>query len=533
MEIPYIFTPRKDTGMVNSKIAIWLFLASEVMLFGGFFSSYVYLRLGADYPWPERALPVLPGLINTFVLIASSVTVVFAWVALKLRNWRSFQVSMGFTIFCAVIFMVLKGIEYNVKWHHQAIRLTDYTILEGHLDYDKRADTGKVDKDNKPVLAEADQIHVLAEKLTFTTVRFHKPWVDEIIRQATAANASITLAADIPIEGSTIRAGEPLSTKLLYQLRKNHLKSRAHNSSVRTDALRVAWKNAWDKPENQGKKGWQITNEVKIDDTAIAPSLKIETPSVTFNVSPVCDLWFYHRDIKEAADTSKLRDDTTIKGKLQPSPVKLHNLDAVDFRHVVMQAEKKGIDPNVAIENTWIIKNSKEVREAWEWNQEQNKLLTARLIEKGGLDKNGNPKLEPTLTEMYRIGWKDFIAKANNVERGKAEILTKEEFLGPDYKAREEKHTFPHLSVPREMVFLSGKFTPAWNTYYAIYFTMTALHGLHVIGGAIVLGYYLFCGRKMYRSNPEWLANRVEVAGLFWHFVDLVWIFLFPILYLM
>ena len=37
MEIPYIFTPRKDTGLVNSKIAIWLFLASEVMLFGGFF----------------------------------------------------------------------------------------------------------------------------------------------------------------------------------------------------------------------------------------------------------------------------------------------------------------------------------------------------------------------------------------------------------------------------------------------------------------------------------------------------------------
>jgi heme/copper-type cytochrome/quinol oxidase subunit 3 len=49
----------------------------------------------------------------------------------------------------------------------------------------------------------------------------------------------------------------------------------------------------------------------------------------------------------------------------------------------------------------------------------------------------------------------------------------------------------------------------------------------------IVLGYYLFFGRKMYESNPVWLANRVEIGGLFWHFVDLVWIFLFPILYLM
>ena len=62
---------------------------------------------------------------------------------------------------------------------------------------------------------------------------------------------------------------------------------------------------------------------------------------------------------------------------------------------------------------------------------------------------------------------------------------------------------------------------------------MTGLHGLHVIGGAIVLGWFLFTGRKMYLRNPEHLANRVEVGGLFWHFVDLVWIFLFPLYYLM
>jgi heme/copper-type cytochrome/quinol oxidase subunit 3 len=54
-----------------------------------------------------------------------------------------------------------------------------------------------------------------------------------------------------------------------------------------------------------------------------------------------------------------------------------------------------------------------------------------------------------------------------------------------------------------------------------------------VVGGALVLGYFLFFGKKLYRKNPEHLANRVEVGGLFWHFVDLVWIFLFPIMYLM
>jgi cytochrome c oxidase subunit 3 len=37
----------------------------------------------------------------------------------------------------------------------------------------------------------------------------------------------------------------------------------------------------------------------------------------------------------------------------------------------------------------------------------------------------------------------------------------------------------------------------------------------------------------MFQKNPQWLTNRVENTGLFWHFVDLVWIFLFPVLYLM
>ena len=48
MEIPYNVTARPDTGLYNAKIGIWLFLASEVMLFGGLFSGYIFLRMGAD-----------------------------------------------------------------------------------------------------------------------------------------------------------------------------------------------------------------------------------------------------------------------------------------------------------------------------------------------------------------------------------------------------------------------------------------------------------------------------------------------------
>ena len=66
-----------------------------------------------------------------------------------------------------------------------------------------------------------------------------------------------------------------------------------------------------------------------------------------------------------------------------------------------------------------------------------------------------------------------------------------------------------------------------------IYFTITGLHGLHIIGGVIVNTYLWGPGAKMWQTQKERFTNRIEIAGLYWHFVDLVWIFLFPVLYLL
>ena len=80
--------------------------------------------------------------------------------------------------------------------------------------------------------------------------------------------------------------------------------------------------------------------------------------------------------------------------------------------------------------------------------------------------------------------------------------------------------------------FAAGHY-PSHSTFYAIYFTLTGLHGLHIVGGIIVNSYFLFCGNRHWKTNPKQFAGRVECAGLYWHFVDLVWIFLFPVLYLL
>jgi heme/copper-type cytochrome/quinol oxidase subunit 3 len=72
--------------------------------------------------------------------------------------------------------------------------------------------------------------------------------------------------------------------------------------------------------------------------------------------------------------------------------------------------------------------------------------------------------------------------------------------------------------------------TPAAGTFWSFYFAITGLHGLHVIGGIVVNSILLIAAL---RERPwDLIQRRVEFAGLYWHFVDIVWIFLFPLIYL-
>ncbi len=114
MDIPYIVEERADTGLNNVKLGIWLFLASEVMLFGALFSTYVLLRLMAvEWPLGVDVLNVPLGAVNTAVLIGSSVTMVMAYASLKMDSLDRYKWWMSWTIGLALLFMVIKGFEYN------------------------------------------------------------------------------------------------------------------------------------------------------------------------------------------------------------------------------------------------------------------------------------------------------------------------------------------------------------------------------------------------------------------------------------
>jgi len=117
--IPYTVEARPDTGLNNVKIGIWLFLASEVMLFGALFASYILLRVGAT-TWPrgDEYLDVPLATVNTLVLISSSVTMVMAWASLMRKQFGRFRLFMGGTVLLGFVFLGIKYVEYTTKFHH-------------------------------------------------------------------------------------------------------------------------------------------------------------------------------------------------------------------------------------------------------------------------------------------------------------------------------------------------------------------------------------------------------------------------------
>jgi len=117
--IPYIVNPREDTGLYNAKFGIWLFLASEVMLFGSLFSAYILLRVGS-FSWPVQSeiQNVTIGAVNSVVLLTSSILFILAWTALKADDVAKYKRFMMGVIALAFVFLSLKGVEYYQHFSH-------------------------------------------------------------------------------------------------------------------------------------------------------------------------------------------------------------------------------------------------------------------------------------------------------------------------------------------------------------------------------------------------------------------------------
>ncbi|MBI2186799.1 MAG: cytochrome c oxidase subunit 3 family protein [Acidobacteria bacterium] len=101
-------------------------------------------------------------------------------------------------------------------------------------------------------------------------------------------------------------------------------------------------------------------------------------------------------------------------------------------------------------------------------------------------------------------------------------------FLGVKVIEYAEKFELHHVPGPNFVY--EGPHGRQVEIFFSLYFGLTGLHALHMIVGVCLLSVITFMASRR-RFSPAWYTP-VEVSGLYWHFVDIVWIFLFPLLYL-
>ena len=102
----------------SGKLGMWIFLATEILLFGGLFCAYAVYR--ANHPevfvWAHRYLDVTLGGINTVILICSSFTMAWAVRAAQMGRQKALVTLLSLTILCAFGFLGIKAVEYEHKW---------------------------------------------------------------------------------------------------------------------------------------------------------------------------------------------------------------------------------------------------------------------------------------------------------------------------------------------------------------------------------------------------------------------------------
>jgi heme/copper-type cytochrome/quinol oxidase subunit 3 len=109
-----------QTGISNGKIAIWLFLASEVMFFTGLIGAYIVLRGGqgfSNWPDPAKSLNVPLTAANTFLLICSSVTLVWGLQGYQANDKRTGNLGLLLTTIFGAIFVGVQVYEYIELFH--------------------------------------------------------------------------------------------------------------------------------------------------------------------------------------------------------------------------------------------------------------------------------------------------------------------------------------------------------------------------------------------------------------------------------
>jgi heme/copper-type cytochrome/quinol oxidase subunit 3 len=117
------FRAGKALGLDHRKLGMWLFLASEVMFFGGLLSTFLFYKVNNPSPSEVALLDVVLVGVNTFILLTSSFTVVLGLTAIQRNNVQGVMRFLGITMLLGAVFLAGQGYEF-VKLYYEGMTLS-------------------------------------------------------------------------------------------------------------------------------------------------------------------------------------------------------------------------------------------------------------------------------------------------------------------------------------------------------------------------------------------------------------------------
>jgi cytochrome c oxidase subunit 3 len=396
-----------DQQFNASKLGMWLFLATELLLFSGLFCLYAVYR--GNHPeifeYGHRYLDTNWGAINTIVLILSSFTMAMAVRCAQTNQRHQLILYLGLTFLLALDFMGIKTIEYT---------------------------------------------HKIRESLMWGT-HF----------------AAVSQSAPVAETSTTPAPGEPSATQPAPAAAPPPAALQPGNKDKGRPLFRGTCASCHG-PGGQGMPGLgkDMRNSAFIaerEDMALVDFLKVGRMPT---------------------------DPSNSTGKLMPprgGNTALSDQDLMDIVAFVRQIQQTSGDGK---------KRESAAASLPSTSAKEGKSTT---------EQDPSPPAEEVVIE------KSFILPAPEGPQGLAKV--------------QQAHS-GSLAHPR----LDPRAPANVQTFFAIYFLLTGLHGLHVLIGMVVIGWLLV--RAVYGEFGSHYFTPVDLGGLYWHLVDVIWIFLFPLLYL-
>ena len=461
----------------NGKLCLWLFLSTEIMFFAGLIGTFIVLRFGApsgSWPTPHDVhLTEQIGAFNTFVLICSSVTIVLALEAARANQSGLARIWMVLTFLLGSLFLGVKAYEYSEKFSHGVYPRKSAKMLH------EKPDLYYISAVRDRLAKLATELNVpagegTADPETATRKELVNSLLENLARWTEKTATIGTPPTGVPAAMTTEVAKRDASIAMLaqqiYPLHRNEALYANYLSVESTE------RNDEKRLLQEKVQALQAANQAGNQSLSAAQSKLSELQSQQKRLQdqlaalPAVPTTNVSVTANEATANGNESVVTDATADVAASSPALEELPQAK-----LQAELSVVDQQLSQVSTEVALLQSQTAVA----SEELALLTGRLESIAGREK--------------------VLAEVAKHPHGLNEA-------------------FPWLKLPIMI--------PSGQMWASTYFLMTGFHALHVLVGLIIFA--LALPLTLDRSR----ANMIENTGLYWHFVDLVWIFLFPLLYL-